>query len=150
MNNLYILYEKNNSFIVLLPFTKAKKKRALSRELFHCLKKCVIINIILENKVSQNARNKKKGSVWSAGNTQCQQSKFLFDLLHVAFVSVSELRLGNDCFLTWMPCNHICFLFYHGPAANHPPTPLILQKAIHNNSKILGSNVQTLSSSFLS
>lgn len=62
---------------------------------------------------------------------------------------VSALCLGNDCFLTWMPCNHICILFYHGHSAISP-TPLILLKAIHNNHEILGSGVQTFSSPFLS
>lgn len=53
---------------------------------------------------------------------------------------------GNNCFLTWMPSNHICILFYHGRPAVLPPTPLILLKAIHNKREILGSGVQTFSS----
>lgn len=68
--------------------------------------------------------------------------------MHVC-ACVSALCLGNDCFLTWMPCNHICILFYHGHTAISP-TPLILLKAIHNNHEILGSGVQMFSSPFLS
>lgn len=32
-------------------------------------------------------------------------------ILPLAFTP--HLCLGNNCFLTWMPCNHICILFYH-------------------------------------
>lgn len=56
--------------------------------------------------------------------------------------------LGNNCFLTCMPSNHICILSHHGhpPSSLPPQTPLILLKAIHNKREILGSSVQTFSS----
>lgn len=43
--------------------------------------------------------------------------------VYVCAGSVSAVCLGNDCFLTWMPCNHICILFYHGHTAVPPLLP---------------------------
>lgn len=104
------------------------------------------------NQVGQGAKLTKERTVGVIGTHDDNDPNSYFasyiNTMRVC-ACVSALCSGNDCFLTWMPCNHICILLYHGHTAISP-TPLILLKAIHNNHEILGSGVQTFSSPFLS